>query len=421
MTRAATFIIALLAILAAPQLVAQEELNDDRKIERHREIPQALTEPVYRRLNTIHEHMTEGRYDEALADLSKLEKVPLKKYEEALVLQTYGFAYVQQAMYKEAQDYIERCLAMEALPGAATQGMLYSLASLYLADSEYEKAIATMRRWFRYEEEPIADAYMVIASAFSEMQQFEAALPYVQKAIELAEEPNEGWYKLELAIYFDAERYRDAVVLLKQMVRLWPDAAEHWDVLVAAYIELKEDKNALDAMMVSYTKGHIKTESKLKALAQLNMLLDIPFAAGQILEKAMADGIVEPTQENLDILLQAWLSAKEYDKATAAIERLGPLADDGSYFMQEAGIFNERGEWAKVPPAIEKAIEMGLDEPSPAYMLAGMAHTELRQYGAALTAFRNARRFGDTKQRSNASAWIEFVEDKVAVQRAALD
>ena len=86
-----------------------------------------------------------------------------------------------------------------------------------------------------------------------------------------------------------------------------------------------------------------------------------------------------------------------------------------------SGIHNERGEWDRVPPAVEKAIAMGLDEPTPAYMLAGMAYTELRQFSAAIDAFRDARRYGDTKQRSNASAWIEFVEDKIAVQRAALD
>ena len=183
--------------------------------------------------------------------------------------------------------------------------------------------------------------------------------------------------------------------------------AKLWSMLVS-YLQRVPEFAALPA-------------AELKALAQLNMLLNIPFAAGQIMEKGIADGTIEASQENLDILLQAWLSAKEYDKATAAIERLGPLADDGSYFMQEAGIFNERGEWAKVPPAVEKAIEMGLDEPTPAYMLAGMAYTELRQFDAALTAFRNARRLGDAKQRSNASAWIEFVEDKIAVRRAALD
>lgn len=419
--RYAIFVSALLALIASSPTAAQEELNDDRKIEKYRDIPQALTEPVYKRLNTIHERLAEEKYAEALQDLAKLEKIPLKKYEEALVLQTYGFAYVQQAMYKEAQKYIEESLAMNALPGAATQGMLYSLAGLYLADGEYEKAITTMRRWFRYEEEPVADAYMFIASAFAELQRFDDALPYVRKAIEKAEKPNEAWHKLELAIYFEKERYRDAAVLLRKMVRLWPDTPEHWDVLVAAYLELDEDKNALDAMMVAYAKGHIQSEARLKALAQLNLLLEIPFAAGQILEKAIADGNVDASQENLDILLQAWLSAKEYDRAIAAIERLGPLADDGSYFMQMAGIHNERGEWAKVPPAVEKAVEMGLDEPTPAYMLAGMAHTELRQFDAALTAFRNARRFGDAKQRSNASAWIEFVEDKVAIQRAALN
>jgi len=421
LSRNSTFVGLLLTFCVLAPASAQEELNDDRKIERHREITQSLTEPVYKRLNAVHEKLADKKFDKAIADLVKLEMIPLKTYEEALVLQTFGFAYVQQSKYQLALDYFEKCLAKDSLPGAALQGMLYSLAGLYAAEGQYLKAIEMMREWFRYEEEPVVDAYMIIASSFTELQRYDDALPYVRKAIEKSEEPNEDWYMLELAIYFEKERYRDAVKVLRKMVQFWPDDAKYWDMLVGAHLELKDDKKALDTMMVAYARGHIQSEQKIIALAQLNMVLDIPYTAGAIIEESIAAGKVEANKDNLEIQLQAWLSSKEYERAVRTIDRLGPLAEDGSYFMQKAGIHNELGEWEQVTTSVDRALDKGLKDPTAAYMLAGMAQTELKRFSAALTAFRSARESGNAKQRENATAWIDFLQGKIAVQSAALN
>ena len=401
--------------------LGQEELDDYRKVEKRKEIPATMTEPVYRRLNAIHEKLAEEKYDEALSSLARFENMRLNKYEKALVAQTYGFAYVQQGKHELALEYFEKCLALNILPGPAQQGMLYSLAGLYAAEGQFLKCIETMRDWFRYESDPIADAYMIIASGFTELERYDDALPYVRKAIQNSEEPKENWYLLELAIYFEKNRFRDAIALLKKMVQFWPDTAKYWDMLAAAHLEVNEDRNALDTMMIAYTKGLINTESKIIALAQLNIVLNIPYTAGVILEKAIDAGIVEANKKHLDILLQAWISSREYERAVRTIDRLEPFSEDGSYYMQVAGIHNEQGEWEGVTNAVDQALRLGLDKPTNAYMLAGMAYTELNQYAKAITAFRDAKKSGDAKQRKNADAWIDFVQEKINIRSAALN
>jgi tetratricopeptide (TPR) repeat protein len=401
--------------------MAQEELDEDRKVEKRQESAQTMTEPIYRRLNSIHEMLAEEKYADAMSALAKMENMRLNKYEEALMAQTYGFAYVQQAQYQQALDYFEKSLALNALPALAQQGMLYSLAGLYAAEGQYLKCIETMREWFRYEEDPIADAYMVIGSALTELERFDEALPYVQKAIQKAEEPKENWYLLELAIYFEKERYRDAASLLKEVVQIWPDNPKYWDMLASSYLELKEDKAALDTLMIAYTKGLLSSESKIMAVVQLNMIQDIPYTAGVILEKELEAGRVEANKKNLDILLQAWLSAREYDRAVATIDRLAPVAKDGTYFMQKAGIHNELGQWQQVIAAVDQALETGLDKPAEAHMLAGMAYTELKEFSKAIASFRSAKQSGTAKQRQNADAWIDFVNEKIQIKSVALN
>jgi tetratricopeptide (TPR) repeat protein len=412
----------LLVILAVRTPVgAQEELNDDRKIERHKEIAQTMSEPIYKRLGSIHEDLGNNLYEKAITALARLEKISLNNYEEALVMQTYGFAYVQQEQYKLALEYFEKSLATGSLPGAAQQGMLYSLSALYASEGQYIKAIETMRRWFRYEAEPVAAAYMVIASSFTELDRYDDALPYVRKAIEKSDEPNEDWYMLELAIHFERNSYREAISVLKTMVQYWPDTGKYWDMLAGVHMELGQDKDALDTMMVAYAKGLIDDSRRIMALVQLNMVLDIPFTAGIILETELAAGRVEGSKEDLEILLQAWLSSKEYNRAIKVIEQLGSLVGDGAYFMQKAGIHNELGEWELVAAAVQQALDRGLDKPTDAYMLAGMAYSELKQFDKAIAAFRSAREVGNDKQRQNATAWIDFVQDKIAVKSAALN
>jgi tetratricopeptide (TPR) repeat protein len=139
------------------------------------------------------------------------------------------------------------------------------------------------------------------------------------------------------------------------------------------------------------------------------------------MERALADGTVEENKKNLDMLLQAWLSSREYDRAVAVIDRLAPYGTDGTYFMRKAGIHNERGEWKKVLVAVDQALDMGLEKPTDAHMLAGMAYTELEQHPKAIAAFRDAKAVGDTKQRKNADAWIDFVTEKVQIKSAALN
>ena len=131
-------------------------------------------------------------------------------------------------------------------------------------------------------------------------------------------------------------------------------------------------------------------------------------------------GTVEEKKRTLDILLQSWIAAREYDRAVAAIDRLVPYAEDGQYFLQAAGIYNETGKWQKVADNAVKALDAGLDEPVQALMLAGTAYSELDRFEEALTSFRRVREIGNTSERGTAGSWISFVEEKQQTQNAAL-
>jgi tetratricopeptide (TPR) repeat protein len=416
--RASSILLSLAALVsAAPAALAQEGVMEAGTTEREERSVQ-MSEGVYRRLNAIHEYLGSGEYAQALSRLDELSSGRLSGYEEALVHQAYGFVYAQQGDYERAVEAFERCLALDALPNIANQGMLYSLAGLYQNVDQFQNAIDTMSVWFSFAEEPVpADAYMVVGSSYAQLEQLDRALPYVQEANERASMPNESWHLLELSIYSERMDYRSAVELLRRMVVLWPDTARYWEMLAYMYLELEDDNNALATLMVSYKKGMIEGEPKLLNLVRLNLFLELPYEAGEILEAEMAKGTIAESDENLELLLSAWTAAREYAKAVNVIDALAPRSGDGGYYLQKAQLLSEQAEWAGVVEAATQALEKGgLDEPGQTLVLKGMAEAELGEFEQALRTFDEAREYEDSARR-NADAWIEYVRDRRQVAR----
>ena len=412
---------AILLTLTIPVLgLGQEELNDDRKILKRPNVNAAMSEGVYKRLSTVHEQLGEDQIDEALKGLNKLENQNMSKYEKALVQQTYGFVYAQKGDEAQAIKRFENSLALESLPATAQQGMLYSLAGLNAAEGHYQKSIDTLRDWFRYEAEPIPDAYMLIGSSYSELDQFKQALPYVLKAIEKAEKPRENWYMLALAIHFQEKNFSSAADMLVTMLQFWPDNARYWEMLAGCYLELEDDKRALDTMMVSYSNGMLTKPTRIRAAAQLNLLRDTPYTAGVILADAIEEGLLDDNEADLKILLQAWLSAREWERAVEVIDRIGKYADDGRYYLQAAQIYNETGEWDKVVDNAQKALDAGLDDPVDALMLQGASFIELGNLDDATRVFTAVRAKGEASDRRNADSWLSFIEDKRNLHKAKI-
>jgi tetratricopeptide (TPR) repeat protein len=404
-----------MALAGAPALA--QEVPEAGTAERE-EKNVSMSEPVYRKLSAVHELMGENELDEAMDRLRSLLDSRLNDYERALVLQSIGFVYSQRGDYGPAIDYFEQCIELDALPNIAQQGMLYSLASLYASQEEFRKTIDTLTTWFKYEQEPKADAYMLMASAYAELEEYLNALPWVQKAIELSEEPKESWYQLELAIYFETKQYEAAIPHLQEMVAIWPDTLRYWETLSSAYMQVNKDAEALAALTLAYKRGLVEEERQLLNLVKLNLFLEIPFKAGEILEREMAAGRIETNMDNLELLLSAWTSAREFDRAIAVIDRLAPQAEDGEYYLQKAQLLAEKSEWQQAMEAARQAIDKGgLDKPGTAWLLVGSSAAELGRFDVAERAFREARNFDDQSRR-NAESWLAYVADRRQVAAA---
>lgn len=377
---------------------------------------QAMSESAYRKLSAAHELLGEDRIQEALAKLKVMEASRLSKYEQALVFQTYGFAYAQLNQYDNAVNYFERCIGLNAMGKEAQHGMLYSLASLYASQSSYQKAIDTLNRWFPEELNPPGSAYMLMASSLFELKRFNDALPYVKKAIAKSTEPPEAWYQLGLSIYFETKDFTSAVALLRKMLGRWPDKLTYWEMLSGAYQQLGKETDAMAATALAHKKGLLTDESKILNLVRMKLYVGVPFEAGELLADELASGRVSKTQKHQALLLNAWIEAKALDNAIDVIDALSATAKTGKYQLQKAQLLTEQAKWQQALTAANEAIRLGnFKKTANAYLIKGMAHAELNQLDSALKALKKAQSLGGNAG-SQAEGWVAFVLDKQALQ-----
>lgn len=394
--------------------MAQTEI--DLFMPKPREIIPEVSDGVYLKLETVGKLLDEENFDRALVEMQQLERRSLNKYERAAVWQMIGYVHGVLGNSTLAIEHLEKALAAQALPQIAHQGVLYSLASLYSGEGEFQRSIDLLQLWFQYEEEPIADAYMLMGSWHAALSRYDDALPFVKKAIAIVETPFESWYALEIDIHFALQNYAEVIPVLKSMLSYWPRKPRYWNMLASAYLELDDDKAALDVMMTAYNNNQLTDPQRILGLVGLNVAYDTPFTAGSILENEMNAGVVPDDLANLKSLLQIWLDAREYTRAIVTIEKIIAIESDSNFLLQAAKIQVKTGDWRGAADSATKALAAGVDNPVSALILQGTALAELDEYEEALVIFRKVTVSGNEGEQQTAAAWIRYIEERLSFQ-----
>ena len=417
-----TALVALASAVLVHGAEAQDDLSDfpqwhplqpNRVADVRNPPPATMSEGFYMRLSRVHELIDADTSDEALELMDRIRPERIGEYEAAQLYQTYGFIYSQLGREDEAMDAFQKCLELDALPTHQQQGIVYSVAGYHATNQHYEESNAALLRWFRYESDPIAEAYIFMGANFAQREMMREALPYVVRANRLAEQPIENWRDLQLAIHVRLGQLADAITLLKDNIGIWPGNVRNYVALSGLYTETGQDEGALAALSVPWQQGMLVAQADILNLVRLNLFLENPARAGMTLEEAMERGHVEGNFENLQLLLNSWTMARETDRAVATIDLLAQLADDGEIHHRKALLLNETGEWEGVVESCRLAMEKGgLAKPGEVWLLQGVALAELGKFDQAIAAFENAKTSGNDSVRRNASTWIGYVHER---------
>lgn len=396
------FSVALILVLALPVLALSPPVAAERDAQR-------ISERTYQQLSRAHTLMKQGRYDDALANLDRLRtRVERRRDELALLLQSYGHLYASQERYPQAIAALSDCLALEALPAPATERTLYALAQLQMVVADYPAAITTLERWFKLQPNPAPAARALAGTAYAQVQRYPEAVEQLSMAIQQAKRPAENWYRQLLAVHYQSRQYPAAAELLQRMIVLFPARKDYWLQLSGVYTETGSQTQAVAVLELAYLQGLLTGEQDLLNLARHYLYTGLAHKAAELLERSLRDGAVSASAENWGLLVDAWLHARETDRALAAVEQALESAPHADLYLRLAQLLADRERWHEVVRAAELALAGdALASPGTAHLLAGMAQFHLQRPREAHSCFERALEFDHS--RSQAQQWLRHL------------
>jgi len=415
---AETFFLALfLVALGSAPVLAAFDLEPANGIHKKRKVSiGAPREATYKQLEKAYKDIGDGNYAEALARLFKLkDRVGSRRFESAQVSQLIGHVYSSTDKYPKAIAAYQEAIDANVMPNRVHFDMLFTNAQLYNALEQPAKAMEMLREWFRWEHEPKVEAYVLGASLYQQQKRNRDAVTALNKAIalqiSLGKEPKESWYRMLAFLHYELEDFPAAAKDLQWLVRHYPEKGSYWVQLSQMYVQLKKDKLGLGTLALAYRQGYLTKGSEWSQLANMYAFMEVPYASARILQKGLTKGIIKPKKSKWEQLANTWYAAHELDSALIAYKKAGEYAKDGKIDMQRAYILLDLERFTDTVSAVEKAIKKGgLKKPGEAYLVLGMALSELKKYSAAADAFRKSMKFKKTKRSAN--QWLKHLRQE---------
>ena len=275
----------------------------------------------YKVLQKTQQFINDGNFKEANATIHQIAHRLIKgsQVEKSYIHSMYGYLFVMdEEVYDQAIDHFHRVLELDAIEQVLQQSIRYGLASIYLEQQSYTKAIKLLKAWTQHAKSPNHEIDIAIANSYIALKEYKKALPYAQKALAL----NFGVDYLEVVfiIHYSLNMYDAAIDDLYQLLTLNPYFKRYYPTMVSLLLEQKRAKEAMAVLESGY---RLKTlEPSL--IVQLSILIyqqKAPYRAAAILQQAIKRRLLTPTKEHYLLLESYYTEAKEFDQAIKIVEQ----------------------------------------------------------------------------------------------------
>ena len=409
----------LFGMLTMNPVFAQDD-EDQAKRESQRQKTkqaQAVSKDVYDRITKAQELVDAMDYQGALKSLNAMYNPDkLTEYEQVNVLNYIGFVYYNMDDITNAIRTYERMVAIPSLEDQMKKQTMYTMAQLYTMEEQYTKALTTLDRWFVLETNPAPEPFILKAQNLYQVQRYRDMIQPIENAMQVAEKREkpikEDWYVLLNFAYYQEEDYRMVRDIQKILLVSWPKK-RYWFALAGAFTELGEDESLINAYAAANDQMMLEKEAELVTMAQLFMQREVPYKAGQLLEKEMAAGRVSKNAKNYRLLSQAWQMSMESEKAIPALREAARLSDDGELDVRLGNAYLNTGKYDECVTSVRAGIRKGsLKSPDNAQISLGMCLYNVQEYRAGIEAFQAASKTPRSRRISN--QWINVIRADIA-------
>ncbi|EHU9442910.1 tetratricopeptide repeat protein [Vibrio vulnificus] len=351
----------------------------------------------------------------ALADaIAKLNSAEVSRPDDVAALsKLLGIYYWQAEQFTRSIASLEKALSFELFTFEEEWVTRRMLTQLYLTQGDYKKAIPQLNKLLKQvpENESAAEIWRYLAQAQYSVENWRETIAATKGFQRVEKKPDTTILSLALAAHVQLEQWKSVIPLAKLLIALEPSNKNWWLQAYNAYLNLGQEKSALDMLTLIELQGLELNEAETKSLAYLYAAQGIYQKAAQTLAR-----IDNSQQDPKLIKLQAqyWQAAKEWQQALKFWQRLAK--QESQYQWEVAILENQLQRYQQVLISLAE-----MDNPQrqfDAQLLKINALYRLERIDQAYAQAKKADALRSTKQTQN---WLKFLSHKLKSTESKLN
>jgi tetratricopeptide (TPR) repeat protein len=330
--------------------------------------------------------LTEAEADpeQALAELAELAGRSRSDLELAFVMTERAALLIQQDKLDVARAEMAEVLADREPDFAPRLRNLY--ATTLLAEEDYAGALTQLELWSTHSDNPHPHGLFLMGYACIRLERYEEAVAALERAVNSDYPTRDPWVELLAYAYTQVGRPEDAVSLLESLIAEHPERQRWWKQLGGILMLLEQMPEGTAGLAVAQTIEPLGYSDQ-RRLARLFAHLGMPADGAELLQTAIENREEAAGFEELMLLAELWMLARETDRAIEVFTAAQELADQGEAALMIAQLHAQREEYESARDALEVSVAAyGETAPARAYYLLAVVQINLGNLQAAADA-----------------------------------
>lgn len=322
----------------------------------------------------------------------------------AAISRMLGILYWQSEQAEHSVIALEKALNTQGLADDEQWRTRRMLSSIYLTLGEFRQALPHLELLTQSipEGENAAEVWLHLAQAHYSLEQWRETLLALEKQRKLDPKPSVAVLSISLGAHAQLEQWSQVVDNAKQLIALQPEKKIWWMQAYSGYLNLRQQKAALDILTLAQLKGIALLDSERKSLAYL-------YASQGIYEKAAVTlSQLEQADSDLELIrLQAqyWQAAKEWQKSLHFWHKAAEI--ESKYHWEVAVLQNQLQKYQQVIASLDQMENQ--QRFYDAQLLKVNALYRLNRLEAALAL---AKKADAIKSSTQTQSWVRFLSHK---------
>ena len=330
--------------------------------------------------------LTEAEADpeQALAELAELAGRSRSDLELAFVMTERAALLIQQDKLDVARAEMAEVLADREPDFAPRLRNLY--ATTLLAEEDYAGALTQLELWSTHSDNPHPHGLFLMGYACIRLERYEEAVAALERAVNSDYPTRDPWVELLAYAYTQVVRPEYAVSLLESLIAEHPERQRWWKQLGGILMLLEQMPEGTAGLAVAQTIEPLGYSDQ-RRLARLFAHLGMPADGAELLQTAIENREEAAGFEELMLLAELWMLARETDRAIEVFTAAQELADQGEAALMIAQLHAQREEYESARDALEVSVAAyGETAPARAYYLLAVVQINLGNLQAAADA-----------------------------------